>query len=76
VDDATWEKAQAACASLRPSGRPGGRGDNGANAAYRNCLRDHGVEPGRDLATTDPTVAKAMAACQVLRPSASATATG
>jgi hypothetical protein len=24
VDDATWQKAQTACASLQPSGRPGG----------------------------------------------------
>jgi hypothetical protein len=78
VDDATWQKAQAACASLRPSGRPGGGGrggDNGANAAYRNCLRDHGVTMGAGgLNTTDPATAKALEACKVLRPTATPTA--
>jgi hypothetical protein len=73
VDDATWQKAQEACASLRPSGRPGGR-DNGANAAYRNCLSDHGVTLGQGLATSDPKVAKAMETCKVLRPTATPTA--
>jgi hypothetical protein len=75
VDEATWDKAQTACASLRPSGRAGGnRGNNGANAAYRNCLKDHGVTAtdGR-LDTNDETVKKAVAACKVLQPQASAT---
>ena len=78
VDDATWQKAQQACASLRPSGRPGGgfgQGDNGANAAYRNCLRDHGVTLGQQMSTSDPAVVKAMETCKVLRPAASATPT-
>ena len=72
VDDATWKKAQQACAALRPTGRPG----NGASAAYRNCLSDHGVTAtdGR-LDTTDPTVKKAIEACKVLRPQASPTPT-
>jgi hypothetical protein len=74
VDDATWQKAQAACASVRPSGRPGGGGNNGANAAYRNCLSDHGVTLGQGLSTSDPTVAKAMETCKVLRPTATPTA--
>jgi hypothetical protein len=71
VDDATWAKAQAACASVRPSGRPGGGpGDwpsggpgRGADSAYRNCLRDHGASAA---ATPDPAAAKA---CEVLKPS-------
>ncbi|GAA2350530.1 hypothetical protein Cme02nite_23590 [Catellatospora methionotrophica] len=70
-----WQQAQQACAAVRPSGGPGGgfggnRGDNGANAAYRNCLAERGVEftPGRQLATADPKVAAAMTACAVLRP--------
>jgi hypothetical protein len=78
VDEATWQKAQQACASLRPSGRPGGfgrGGDNGANAAYLNCLRDHGVTLGQGVATTDPKVAKAMETCKVLRPTATPTPT-
>lgn len=77
VDDATWQKAQEACASVRPTGAPGGGPGGGANreagAAYRNCLADHGVELGASLSTTDPKVAEALKACAVLRPSASAT---
>jgi hypothetical protein len=70
VDDATWQKAQQACASLRPTGR----GGNGASAAYRNCLRDHGVTAtDGKLNTTDPTVQKAMTICKVLQPQASPT---
>jgi hypothetical protein len=76
VDDATWEKAQTACQSLRPTGRPGGagRGDggrgDGASAAYRTCLQDHGVTMGGQLKTADPAVAKALETCKVLRPTA------
>jgi hypothetical protein len=68
VDDATWQKAQDACASLRPSGRAGGGGNggNGRNAAYQNCLKDHGVTSANNLATSDPTVQKAIATCKVL----------
>jgi hypothetical protein len=72
VDQATWDKAVAACAAQLPSGRPGGNRDNGANAAYRNCLRDHGVTGGQANAN-DETVKKAQEACQVLRPQPSAT---
>lgn len=76
VDDATWEKAQEACASLRPTGGPGG-GPGGANrqadAAYRNCLSDRGVDLRSKPSTTDPKVAEAMAACAVLRPTSTAT---
>lgn len=77
VDQATWDKAQAACASVRPSfGAGQGRGGNGANAAYRNCLQQHGVTLGEGgLNTTDPTVKKAEETCKVLRPTASATPT-
>ena len=70
VDDATWTKAEAACASVRPSGRGGG---DGANQAYRNCLQQHGVTMDGQLSTTDPTVQKAMETCKVLQPTASAT---
>jgi hypothetical protein len=75
VDPSTWAAAQQACAGLRPSFSPGaGRGaNNGAQAAYRNCLRDHGVtaSTGPDaLNTADPKVAAAMQACAPLRPSA------
>ncbi|WP_144123221.1 PT domain-containing protein [Catellatospora sichuanensis] len=75
VDAEKWQQAQQACVAVRPSGGPGGgfggnRGDNGANAAYRNCLAERGVEftPGQQLATADPKVAAAMQACAVLRP--------
>lgn len=68
-----WQQAQQACAAVRPSGGPGfggDRGDNGAAAAYRNCLADRGVDfaPGQQLATADPKVAEALRACAVLRP--------
>jgi hypothetical protein len=81
VDDATWQKAQSACASLRPSGGPGGfrgGGDNGANAAYRNCLQNHGVTLGQGTAlnTADPATAKAIETCKVLRPTVMPTPAG
>jgi hypothetical protein len=64
VDQATWDKAVTACASVRPSFAGGGRGggDNGANAAYQNCLRDHGMTAG-----SRPSAA-ALQACEVLKP--------
>jgi hypothetical protein len=72
VDAATWQQAQQACASLRPSGGPR-NGNNGASTAYRNCLSDHGVTmsagPG-GLDSNDPKVAAAMKACEPLRPTA------
>ncbi|GAA2636896.1 hypothetical protein [Paractinoplanes durhamensis] len=78
VDDATWQKAQEACASVRPSfgaGRNGG-GGNGRNAAYQNCLKEHGVTASAgDLDTSDATVKKAIETCKVLQPQASATPT-
>ncbi len=78
VSQDTWDKAQSACASVRPSfgGGGQGRGGNGANAAYRNCLQHNGVtltEGG--ISTTDPNFAKADAKCKVLKPTASATPT-
>ncbi|GIJ28995.1 hypothetical protein Vqi01_41570 [Micromonospora qiuiae] len=82
VDDATWQKAQEACASVRSSGGPAGNGPGGqggpgggnrdASAAYRNCLADRGVDLRANPATTDPKVAEAMQACEVLRPTATA----
>lgn len=82
VDDATWQKAQEACASVRPTGGPGGNGPGAggpgggkreADAAYRNCLADRGVNPQANPNTTDPEVAEAMEACAVLRPNATPT---
>ncbi|MFV2104695.1 hypothetical protein [Micromonospora sp. LOL_024] len=72
IDDATWQKAQSACASVRPTGRPGGNGPgNGANAAYRNCLQDRGVTLGQNsLPTDDPKTKEAMEACKALMPTA------
>jgi hypothetical protein len=77
VDDATWQKAQAACASVLPSFGARGGGNNGANQAYFNCLRDHGVQMGQGqrLSSTDPTVKKAQDACKVLRPTGAPTPT-
>lgn len=71
VSQATWDKAQSVCASQRPSMGPRGGGDNGAAAAYRNCLSNHGVTASAgSLNTADPKVAAAEKACAVLRPSA------
>jgi hypothetical protein len=74
VDPQAWQKAQQACASLRPSAVPGGGNrNNGANTAYRNCLTEHGVTVSGPIDQLDPKdskVAAAMQACAVLRPSA------
>ena len=69
VDAATWEKAQQACASVRPSAGPRGSGGagNGAATAYRNCLADHGVTMGQ-FNSADPRTATALATCAPLRP--------
>jgi hypothetical protein len=79
VDQATWDKAMQACASVRPSAGTGGA-NNSALVAYRNCLTEHGVTfpSGRPsgggaggfggLNTADPKVAAAMQACAPLRP--------
>ncbi|WP_433790122.1 hypothetical protein [Actinoplanes sp. CA-252034] len=78
VDDATWQKAQEACASVRPSmgaGRGGngnGGGGRGANAAYENCLKENGVTDTANPDTSDATVKKAVETCAVLKPTASA----
>ena len=75
VDQQTWDKARQACESLRPTANPSGfpgRGNNGATAAYRNCLSDHGVTvsgPIEQLDSKDAKVAAALAACAPLRPS-------
>ncbi|MBB5870873.1 hypothetical protein F4553_004252 [Allocatelliglobosispora scoriae] len=78
VDAAKWEAAQKECASVRPSGGPGfnrggqnGGPGGGLNAAYRNCLTEHGVAftQGQQLSTADPKVVEAMKVCAPLRPS-------
>lgn len=77
VDQQTWEKAQKACGSLRPTAFPNGGGGNGnggggRDAAYRNCLTEHGVTvsgPVDQLDTTDTKVAAAVTACAPLKPS-------
>ncbi|GHJ06533.1 hypothetical protein TPA0907_09000 [Micromonospora humidisoli] len=80
VDEQTWQKAQQACASVQPSGRPGGPGasgapgarpagsDDGRSTAYRTCLTDRGQDPDR-LVDSDPKTREALAACAVLSPS-------
>ena len=88
-----FQKAAAACKSLRPSGgfgRPGGSGgfNSSAFAAYRNCLKLHGVTlptsgsqgsgsstPPTTFDQSSPTVKAALAACAALQPSASTTTT-
>jgi hypothetical protein len=94
-----FQKATAACKSLRPAGGFGGFGRGGgaggfnstAFAAYRNCLKLHGVTlptgrpakpasgagstPSTTFNQTSPTVQAALAACAALRPSATSTTT-
>jgi hypothetical protein len=79
---ATFQKAASACASLRPKGGsfPGGGGQSTAFAAYRNCLKLHGVTlpsggggffgggGGSTTTTTNPKLSAAEAACATLRP--------
>ncbi|MEV8514324.1 hypothetical protein [Dactylosporangium sp. NPDC051484] len=74
VDQQTWEKAQKACESLRPTAFPGGGngGGGGRDAAYRNCLNEHGVTvtgPTDQLDTADAKVEAAMQVCAPLKPS-------
>ncbi|WP_436519857.1 hypothetical protein [Actinoplanes sp. HUAS TT8] len=76
VDDATWQKAQEACASVRPSfggGNRGNGGGNGANAAYNDCLKKNGVTDTSALNTADAATQKAIETCKVLQPTATAT---
>ncbi|GIE86953.1 hypothetical protein [Actinoplanes regularis] len=75
VDDATWTKAQEACASVRPSfgGRGNGGGGNGANAAFNDCLKKNGVTDTASLNTADAATKKAIETCKVLQPAATAT---
>ena len=77
VDQATFDKAQQACASLRPqfgNGRGPGQIDATALAAFKSCLGDHGVKvpDGQDfmrqLDRTDTTVAAALKKCGPLLP--------
>jgi hypothetical protein len=93
-----FAKAAAACKSLRPAGGFGGfgRGSGGtggfnsaAFAAYRNCLKLHGVTlptggapktgtsstPPTTYNPSSPTVQAALQACAALRPTASTTTT-
>ncbi|MFC8850908.1 MULTISPECIES: hypothetical protein [unclassified Micromonospora] len=84
VDEATWEKAQEACASVRPSGGPDGDGGPGArpsgsgapnggqgdgrSAAYRTCLSNRGVDLD-SLDSGDTKTTEALAACAAVSPS-------
>jgi hypothetical protein len=88
-----FQKASNACKSLRPSGGFGGPSGSGgfnssAFAAYRNCLKLHGVTlptggaansagstPSTTLSQSSPTVKAALQACAALQPSASSTTT-
>ena len=70
-DNSTFQKAQTACASLRPAGANGGfPGAGGANsaatAAFRNCLKINGVT--NSTARTGAKFKKAMASCASLLP--------
>jgi hypothetical protein len=77
VDQATFDKAQTACASLRPQFGAGGGGrqiDATALAAFKSCLGDHDVTVSdaqdwmRQLDRTDPKVSAALKTCAPLLP--------
>jgi hypothetical protein len=82
VDQATFDSAQTACASLRPAMGPGGGGppalDQTAVAAFKSCLGDHDVTVGSGddwltrLDRSDATVKAAMDTCAPLLPQPSA----
>ncbi len=92
----TFQKAAAACKSLRPAGGFGfgrGSGSGGFNsaafAAYRNCLKLHGLtlptgsvpksgagsSPPTTFDQSSPAVQAALQACAALRPSTSSSPT-
>jgi hypothetical protein len=87
-DNPKFQKASAACASLRPKFGAGGFGGRGgqntaAFAAYRNCLTLHGVKtadgfgfgrPGGAAPTAKEKAA--LSACASLRPTRQARPTG
>jgi hypothetical protein len=77
IDASKLAAANQKCAALRPSGQPGfgnfggnRPGGGGRNAAYRNCLMEHGVtlQDGQAPNASDPKVAAALKTCAVLRP--------
>lgn len=83
VDEAAWTAATTACADSLPQmgnggqngggqggpgGGPGGQADNGASAAYTNCLTENGVADPAALNTADAATAKAVEACAPLKP--------
>jgi hypothetical protein len=80
VDQATYDKAQAACRSKLPSGTFGGgqRRNSPAYQAYLSCLRDNGVpvpttqtgasSPPPSIDRNAPAFAAADAKCRVLLP--------
>jgi hypothetical protein len=78
VNATTFQKAQQACASKRPSGgfRGGGFGggqiSSSALAAFRSCLQSHGVKLSAQgdfrQAFTDANGRKAFQTCRVLLP--------
>ena len=79
-NSSAFRKASAACASLRPQGFGSGTGgfSSAALAAYRNCLKLHGVTlpsgsavsstTSTTLNTRNAATQKALAACASLRP--------
>jgi hypothetical protein len=69
LNNAKFQKAQAACAKLRPAGANGGfpgQGNSAATAAFRNCLKINGVTTA--TARTSAKFKKATAACASLLP--------
>jgi hypothetical protein len=72
VDPTKYKAALAACRSKLPTGT-GNALNNSAFAAYRSCLKDHGVTLPATGGTgsinrNDPKVQAAMKACQALLP--------
>ena len=76
VDATAYQRAQQACASLRPTGGFRGGGatfDSSALQAFTSCMKDHGVTATngpQDLNRSDPKVAAAWKTCSVLLPAA------
>jgi hypothetical protein len=74
ADQKTLQAARTACARYLPvgagNGRLGGGRNNAAFAAYRNCLKLHGVTlaPGTRPSSASTKTKAAIAACAALRP--------
>lgn len=85
VDQATFDRARQACQNTLPADDGAGRQGDSADAAYRSCLRDNGVNvpttvagrqgPPPTVDRSDPALPAASAKCAPLLPDRQDTST-